>query len=475
MYHDCFAQRNNPKRTILWELFWASQFFLRCGGSTFSFLCSASLLVTLFTHVLLWGSSAAKSQAPPLLLYPWIMDCAKSGRVSQNGSLPEEGTIHDALLSCMLESSVTDGFTDEELSLRSTDLDWCFPPSFLSASSTCQAEGFDPYKFLFPCFGLDGFPKLDKFTFYYELPANDDSQNTPFDSFANDTVIVIDSLIGLLCSFLDAIRSPAGVMCLTDVCRTVSASPSTIPSNQPSVIPSDQPSMTPSIEPSVIPSVTPTNLATIPASPVPNILCEGVSSAEPVQEPSKRMISLEALPSLAVQIEILIKFVIEGVRTTAESAHSESFLETLKESLDLTFAAEVSGHKSVDVVKVSKTTPTTVETVIIAIGRRECRQCSASWVSNKIIADYVDELRNANSSGGLTHQIEFQAFIRDVEPLFNITINGESVGLLASSNSTRNGLRGNAAEASAAVTWDVLYSGITNIVFAVVVSSAVGN
>jgi hypothetical protein len=438
-----------------------------------SFLRLAPILVSLTIHVLLSGSSAAKDRSTPSLLYPWITDCAKRGRASQNGSLAEEGTIIDVLLSCMLESSVTDGFSHDELTVRSTNLDWCFPPSFLSVSSTCQSEGFDPYKFLFPCLGLDGMPKLDKIKFHYELPSNLNIQNTTAGPNGNDTVIVIDSLIGTLCSFLDTIRAPAGVICLTDVCQTVSGSPSTMPSDQPSVFPSDHPSMTPSIVPSNRPSQLPTERTMVPTRLAPGILSEAVLSDGPVPAPTKQPISIETLPSLAVQIEILIRFVIRGVHTASQQ--SESFRETLKDSLDLTFAAKVRGHKSVDIVMLNQTTPTTVETVILTIGRRECKQCSASWVSNLIISNYLDELRNADVSGGLTRQIEFQAFIGDVQSLLNITIDSESVELLAPSNRTGNGSRSQISETSSAVSWAFLRSGAFTIVLSLFISSFFGN
>lgn len=440
----------------------------------FSFLRSASILLSLSIHTGWSHSFAAKDQSRPSLSYPWIMDCAKSGRRgSHNGPSPKEGTILNALLSCMVESSVVDGFTDKELTFRSTDLDWCFPPSFLSVSSTCHSERFDPYRFLFPCLGMDGFPDLDNITFYYELPTNDKKgENTTRGSFANDTVIVIDSLIDLLCSFLDSIRSPGGVMCLTDICQTVTGSPSTIPSDQPSEIPSDQPSMTPSIAPSIWPSQTPTDRAKVTASSAPSILSEVDGSGELVPPPTKRPISLDTLPSLAVQVEILIRFDITGVRTE-ESLHSGPFMETLQVSLDKTFDAKVRGHKSVDVVMMNQTIATTVETIIRAIGRRECRKCSAPSVANLIVSDYLDELRNADVSGGLNHQIEFQAFIRDFELPLNIAIDSESVGLLASSNST--GTRSQFSEASSATTWAVLSSRLLTFVLSVIIFSAVGN
>jgi hypothetical protein len=404
------------------------------------------------------------------------MDCAKRGVATRQVLLPKEETISDVLLSCMVENSVTDGFSDAELSLRSVDLDWCFPPSFLSAKSTCKSQRFDPSKFLFPCLGMEGFPKRDELTIYYESPiSHEGGSATTSGAHANDTVIVVDSLIASVCSLLDAIRTPPAVLCLVHVCQTVTEPPSTMPndqpfaipsdrpsaipsdwpsmapSDQPSMLPSDQPSMIPSDQPSTFPSdqpstmpsnvpffsasITPTEIPSMAGPPINNVSPTGVPFAEPKHEPTKQPISLDDLPSVAAQIEILMRFVIEGVGAV-ESPPSESFLDTLQVALELTLSAEVRGHESVGVVSVISQIPTTADIVIVAVARRECSACSASSISDEIVFDYLTKLKNSNEPGGLTQQLEFQAYIRDVEALLKITIDEASVGMITPSNMT---------------------------------------
>ncbi|KAL3937505.1 MAG: hypothetical protein SGARI_002099 [Bacillariaceae sp.] len=337
--------------------------------------------------------------------HPWIFDCAKNGVI--DSELPPSGSGLENLLACMVDQSMSDRYTEDDLNIRDTEVEWCLPSDFLDRS--CLSSGFEPHEYLVHCL----FDNPTFGSFYFE---NETGNAEPF---VDDSVIVEEALKTALCDLINGLRSPQGVSCLVDVCQTVSSSPSSVPSSAPSFHPTERPSFSPSATSSDAPSA---QYSDQPTSQSTEIL-QG-------DEVSLRY------PPLVVRIEILLRFNLQG--TTRDVATSDKFLDVLAIGTNNILKAKVEGHESAEILLVDAIHESDELSVLLrAKAAAECSECSASELAEQIVNQYLSALKSASKSGSLANQIEFHGFVSDLPPLSNVTIDPASVESLAGAEKLR--------------------------------------
>lgn len=403
------------------------------GGGRLSIRSSLSLPALFLLNSSLRSFSVAEDSAK--IDRPWVIDCAKTGLVEPVVPFPAEGTPMHHLLYCVVDSTLWD--EDPDRRLQSDFVNWCFDPYLLTRS--CRADDVDPYEYLFKCLFANDIPGIGGFPIQFETP--EAVANTTIDPFAED-IIYVEPLIGAACALLDGIRSSE---CLFTYFQSLSAAPSAVPSLAPTSSPSHFPSYLPSNAPTAFPSSDPSAVPSDEPSLFPTTFT--TESVSPMIPPR--------YPPIVVQIQILLRFVLENIDIALPP--SDGIVRVFTTGLGNILTSNVEGHQLVEIVHVDYARSMSDLSIILrATGRRECVDCVASELTREIENGYEEALKLASRTGSLVQQIEFHGFVSDVPNLIGVTVDPESVESIASVN--RNKVLDKAEHVSSAINIGIAFS-----------------